>query len=84
MLLLQIGALDDLGDALGSQMCVSGVEFDELVPAEQSQAVSRMALFSRVEPSHKTQLVELLRVQVLALNQYFQLSRCTLGLLQLQ
>lgn len=43
----------------------AGLEFDDLRPPQQSDAVGgSLAVFSRVEPSHKTRLVELLRSQV--------------------
>ena len=64
--LAQIGLLeasDGLGGT-GSQRALSGVEFDELGPEGQAHAVDSMVLFSRVEPSHKTALVELLRSHV--------------------
>ena len=40
-----------------------GLEFDELDEMRQLEAVSTMAVFSRVEPQHKTRLVELLKAQ---------------------
>lgn len=60
----QIGSLDDIGDAMGGQVCMSGVEFDDLELEARGAAVAKMALFSRVEPSHKTQLVDVLKRQV--------------------
>lgn len=59
----QIGSLDDIGDAMGGQVCMSGVEFDDLELEARGTAVAKMALFSRVEPSHKTQLVDVLKRQ---------------------
>ena len=44
-------------------MC-AGMEFDDLDPHEQANAVGQLAVLSRVEPSHKTRLVELLKGQV--------------------
>ncbi len=42
----------------------AGVEFDDLLPAQQADAVGGdLAVFARVEPSHKTRLVELLKGQ---------------------
>merc|ERR1712179_889208 len=38
-------------------MSYSGREFDELSPQQQSDAVRRSRLFSRVEPFHKSQIV---------------------------
>lgn len=35
-----------------------------MTPQEQEAAVHQLTIFSRVEPSHKTKLVELLRSQV--------------------
>lgn len=48
----------------GSAPSLSGVEFDDLLPAQQADAVGGdLAVFARVEPSHKTRLVELLKGQ---------------------
>ncbi len=44
----------------------AGVEFDELSPAQQAVAVSSLTVFSRVEPTHKSRLIELLKAQVCA------------------
>ncbi|PRW20976.1 calcium-transporting ATPase endoplasmic reticulum-type isoform A [Chlorella sorokiniana] len=47
-----------------SSPSLSGVEFDELSPPQQADAVAgALAVFARVEPSHKTRLVELLKQQ---------------------
>lgn len=56
------------GDAglAGAAASMSGLEFDELMPAEQQSVMEGLAVFSRVEPSHKTRLVELLKAQVRA------------------
>ncbi len=47
-------------------VCMShtGAEFDALSGLGQSQAVSHLAVLSRVEPLHKLKLVELLQAQV--------------------
>ncbi len=43
----------------------AGLEIDELAPAHQAEAVAGgLAVFARVEPAHKTKLVELLKQQV--------------------
>lgn len=39
----------------------SGREFDDLPVSEQRRAVQRARLFSRVEPSHKSKIVEYLQ-----------------------
>lgn len=39
----------------------SGREFDDLPIAEQKAAVARSRLFSRVEPAHKSKIVEYLQ-----------------------
>lgn len=44
--------------------CAAGVEFDELQAPDQSAALANMAVFARVEPSHKQRLVEQLKAQV--------------------
>jgi hypothetical protein len=42
----------------------AGLEFDELPNEARAQAVRGMAVFARVEPSHKQRLVELLKAEV--------------------
>lgn len=42
-------------------MSYTGREFDDLPPAEQEQAVRRARLFARVEPAHKSKIVEFLQ-----------------------
>ncbi|CAL1293915.1 unnamed protein product [Larinioides sclopetarius] len=44
-----------------SGLSFSGREFDELAPSEQKLAVSRARLFSRVEPAHKSKIIEFLQ-----------------------
>lgn len=44
-----------------SGMSYSGREFDDLTVSEQRKAVQRSRLFSRVEPSHKSKIVEFLQ-----------------------
>lgn len=39
----------------------SGREFDDLSLADQKSAVARARLFSRVEPAHKSKIVEYLQ-----------------------
>ena len=40
-----------------------GLEFDEMDEMRQLEAVANMTVFSRVEPQHKSRLVELLKAQ---------------------
>lgn len=47
----------------GTQSTMTGVEFEELSQPEKVAAASRLSIFSRVEPAHKTILVELLQSQ---------------------
>lgn len=42
-------------------MSYSGREFDDLPISEQRRAVQKSRLFSRVEPSHKSKIVEFLQ-----------------------
>ncbi|CAL4119460.1 unnamed protein product [Meganyctiphanes norvegica] len=51
----RIGVFGENEDTTG--MSYSGREFDELTPDQQSEAVRRSRLFSRVEPFHKSQIV---------------------------
>ncbi|GIL89579.1 hypothetical protein Vretimale_1863 [Volvox reticuliferus] len=52
-------------EAIMQGLSYTGQEFDALAasPGEQSAAVSRLAVMSRVEPMHKLRLVELLKAQ---------------------
>jgi Ca2+ transporting ATPase len=44
-------------------LSLSGREFDELTPGQQAAAAADLVVFSRVEPTHKSKLVELLQSQ---------------------
>jgi Ca2+ transporting ATPase len=55
----QIGIFGDDEDLTGKSY--TGREFDALSPEEQKTAVARASLFSRTEPNHKRQLVDLLQ-----------------------
>ncbi|CAH2038415.1 unnamed protein product, partial [Thlaspi arvense] len=57
----KIGAFDNLVDFSGLSYTAS--EFERLPAMQQTQALQRMTLFSRVEPSHKRMLVEALQNQ---------------------
>lgn len=57
----KIGAFDHLTDFAEHSYTAS--EFEELPALQQSIALQRMALFTRVEPSHKRMLVEALQHQ---------------------
>ncbi|KAK4770503.1 hypothetical protein SAY87_031035 [Trapa incisa] len=57
----KIGAFDHLIDFSGHSFTAS--EFEELPALQQTLALQRMALFTRVEPSHKRMLVEALQHQ---------------------
>ena len=60
----QIGVLRGAVGGAGAPVSVTGVEFDELPAVEQQGMVDALALFARVEPAHKTRLVELLKAGV--------------------
>jgi len=55
----RIGVFGEDEDTTGKSY--SGREFDDLSPAEQKSACARARLFSRVEPSHKSKIVEYLQ-----------------------
>lgn len=57
----QIGVFGDHEDLAGKSY--TGREFDELNPEQQIQAVLEASLFSRTEPRHKQQIVDLLQSQ---------------------
>lgn len=57
----QIGIFGEHEDLTGKSY--TGKEFDALSQEEKLAAVSRAGLFSRTEPSHKSQLVDLLQSQ---------------------
>lgn len=44
-----------------SSMAFTGREFDDLSPAQQREAVVKARCFARVEPSHKSKIVEYLQ-----------------------
>lgn len=55
----QIGVFGQSEDLKGKSF--TGREFDNLSPSEQLEAAKTASLFSRVEPTHKVKLVELLQ-----------------------
>ncbi|KAE9381511.1 calcium ATPase [Stipitochalara longipes BDJ] len=55
----QIGVFGEYEDLTGKSY--TGREFDNLSESEQLEAAKRASLFSRVEPSHKSKLVDLLQ-----------------------
>ncbi|KAI1178729.1 putative calcium P-type ATPase [Nemania sp. FL0916] len=55
----QIGVFGQYEDLKGKSY--TGREFDNLTPSEQLEAAKHGSLFSRVEPSHKSKLVDLLQ-----------------------
>jgi Ca2+ transporting ATPase len=55
----QIGVFGEYEDLKGKSY--TGREFDNLSESEQLEAVKTASLFSRVEPSHKSKLVDLLQ-----------------------
>lgn len=55
----QIGIFDEKEDLTGKSY--TGKEFEALSQQEKINAVQRASLFSRTEPSHKSQLVDLLQ-----------------------
>ncbi|XP_021284926.1 calcium-transporting ATPase 3, endoplasmic reticulum-type [Herrania umbratica] len=57
----KIGAFDHLVDFVGCSY--TAAEFEELPAMQQTVALQRLALFTRVEPSHKRMLVEALQNQ---------------------
>jgi magnesium-transporting ATPase (P-type) len=57
----RIGVFTEEEDTTGKSY--SGREFDDLPFSEQTAAVARARLFSRVEPSHKSKIIEFLQAQ---------------------
>lgn len=55
----QIGVFGQTENLQGKSF--TGREFDNLSPSEQLEAAKKASLFSRVEPNHKTKLVDLLQ-----------------------
>ncbi|KAK1754956.1 hypothetical protein QBC47DRAFT_382282 [Echria macrotheca] len=55
----QIGIFGHYEDLTGKSY--TGREFDNLSPSEQLEAAKKASLFSRVEPAHKSKLVDLLQ-----------------------
>lgn len=69
----RIGIFGEDEDLTGKSY--TGREFDALSQEEKVQAVMRASLFSRTEPGHKTQLVDLLQSQglVVAMVRFFSI-----------
>eukprot|EP00884_Botryococcus_braunii_P019514 jgi/Botrbrau1/6246/Bobra.0129s0001.2 len=59
----QVGLLDSVYDALPGLHSLSGIEFDELEPEGKASAVQSVKVLSRVEPTHKSELIALLKAQ---------------------
>ena len=55
----QIGVFGEYEDLTGKSY--TGREFDNLSPSEQLEAAKKASLFSRVEPNHKSKMVDLLQ-----------------------
>ena len=55
----RIGILTEEDDV--QHMAFTGREFDELSPSAQRDAVTHARCFARVEPSHKSKIVEFLQ-----------------------
>eukprot|EP00096_Caligus_rogercresseyi_P011018 TRINITY_DN41_c0_g1_i6.p1 TRINITY_DN41_c0_g1~~TRINITY_DN41_c0_g1_i6.p1 ORF type:complete len:1004 (-),score=368.95 TRINITY_DN41_c0_g1_i6:587-3205(-) len=55
----RIGILGESESSTGK--CFSGREFDDLSPMEQKQAVAGACMFARVEPFHKSKIIEYLQ-----------------------
>lgn len=55
----RIGILSEEDDI--TRMAFTGREFDELSPYDQREAVTHARCFARVEPSHKSKIVEFLQ-----------------------
>jgi Ca2+ transporting ATPase len=57
----RIGVFTETESTVG--LSFSGREFDDLSPSAQSKAVMEARLFSRVEPAHKSKIIEYLQAQ---------------------
>ena len=55
----RIGIFDEDENTTG--LSYTGREFDDLSAADQAEAVRRARLFARVEPTHKSKIVEYLQ-----------------------
>jgi Ca2+ transporting ATPase len=55
----RIGVFEETENTVGK--AYSGREFDDLHPSEQSEACRKSKMFARVEPSHKSKIVEYLQ-----------------------
>ncbi|CAL8471661.1 g11203 [Coccomyxa elongata] len=58
-----VTAMDDDSAGISGYLSLTGTEFSNMSPADQADAVARLNVFSRVEPSHKSLLVDRLREQ---------------------
>ena len=59
----KIGVFGEFEDLEGKSF--TGREFDQLSPAQQLEAAKKASLFSRVEPSHKSRLVDRYSLEVI-------------------
>lgn len=50
----------------GTRQAITGLDFDELSPIEQEALLDELRVMGRVQPTHKSRLVELLKQQVSA------------------
>ena len=57
----RIGVFDDGESTEGKSF--TGREFDDLEPEQQAAAVRMAKLFTRVEPSHKSKIIEYLQAE---------------------
>mmetsp|Transcript_20634 Transcript_20634/g.57264 ORF Transcript_20634/g.57264 Transcript_20634/m.57264 type:complete len:1008 (+) Transcript_20634:154-3177(+) len=57
----QIGALDPYEEELRAGKSITGTEFDHLSEEQRMEVMRVMSVFARVEPNHKTKLVDMLR-----------------------
>lgn len=69
----QIGIFEPEEDTTGKSY--TGKEFDGLTLDEKKEVVHRMKLFSRTEPSHKSQLVDLLQQEGLVVAMVMSIYR---------
>lgn len=78
----RIGIFSEDQDVTGR--AYTGREFDDLPRSEQSEAVRRACCFARVEPSHKSKIVEFLQGfdEITAMVRHKDLHSLNTGLLR--
>ncbi|GMH35164.1 hypothetical protein BSKO_03032 [Bryopsis sp. KO-2023] len=59
----QVGVLDSYSEEVAAGKALTGVAFNEMTPGSQHNAAHSISIFARVEPQHKSNLVDILKAE---------------------